>query len=121
MSDLETRLLEYWKADAEVWRARMGLVAQLHTSHDDDTTLGAADDSRMYETWAERKARKAAEPFGSNERIGQRRILEVLEKIGTPDAMRHVREVAGGAPGTQLTLAAQATLSRMEAKGAAKD
>jgi hypothetical protein len=59
MNDLETRLLEYWKVDAEVWRARMGIAAQQHVSADDDT-LGAGD-ARMYETWAERKARKAAE------------------------------------------------------------
>jgi WD40 repeat protein len=67
------------------------------------------------------KAYKAAEPFGTSERIGQWRMLEMLEKIGTPDATQVVRDIAGGAPGAQLTLAAQATLSRMEAIDKAKD
>jgi WD40 repeat protein len=63
------------------------------------------------------KAQQAALPFGTSQRIGQWRILEVLEKISTPGATEMVRDVAGGACGAQLTLAAQATLTRMQAKG----
>ncbi len=67
------------------------------------------------------KAQKQAEPFGTNERTGQWRVIEVLEKIGTPAAIEHLRELAAGASGARLTIAARAALSRMEAKGKAKE
>ena len=61
-----------------------------------------------------RRARDDAKPFGTMERVGQWRALEVLERIGGKEATQIVRDLAAGAPGSQLTLAAQATLERAQ-------
>ena len=53
-------------------------------------------------------ARAAARPFGTNDPIGQERTLEVLERIESPEAGRFLRELANGAPGARLTIAARA-------------
>ena len=61
-----------------------------------------------------RKAQKDALPFGTSRRIGQWRALEILERIGTPEATQLVAELADGASGTQLTKAARAVLVRVQ-------
>ena len=49
----------------------------------------------------------------STELIRDFRCLEVLENIGTPEARGIVEKIAKGAPGTRLTLEAEAALARM--------
>lgn len=61
-----------------------------------------------------RKARAAALPFGTPERIRQSRALEVLERIGNAEVKALVRELANGTPEAQLTKTAQAVLTRLE-------
>ena len=51
----------------------------------------------------------------SAERLRELRSIEVLEKIGTPEASQLLRELAGGAPGARLTVEAMAALARLEA------
>src|SRR5205085_1924120 len=53
----------------------------------------------------------AASP--SSERLRQLRAVELLERIGTPQAVALLRELAAGADGAALTFDAQATLRRM--------
>jgi hypothetical protein len=49
----------------------------------------------------------------SSERLQQGRAVEVLERIGTPDARTLLTEIAGGADGAWLTREAAATLARL--------
>jgi hypothetical protein len=44
------------------------------------------------------------------ERLRLSRAVEVLERIGTPQARAHLQTLAGGAPGALLTTSAQAAL-----------
>jgi RNA polymerase sigma factor (sigma-70 family) len=46
------------------------------------------------------------------EQLRQVRAVEVLERIGTPDALRVLNQLAGGAPGARLTREAQSSLQR---------
>ena len=62
------------------------------------------------------KARKAAGPFGTPERIGQWRSLEVIERIGAAEAKQFLRTLADGVPRAHLTLAARAALLRMKTR-----
>jgi WD40 repeat protein len=48
----------------------------------------------------------------SGERLRQSRSVEVLERIGTPDALAVLRDLAAGAEGAAVTLDAQAALRR---------
>jgi hypothetical protein len=48
------------------------------------------------------------------QRERERRALEVLERMATPEARQLVHELAQGAPGAALTAEAAATLERMD-------
>jgi hypothetical protein len=61
-------------------------------------------------------ARASSRPFGSMTRIGEWRALEILEKVGSPPAMKLLRELANGAPNGQLTIAAKAALTRAKTR-----
>jgi RNA polymerase sigma factor (sigma-70 family) len=50
----------------------------------------------------------------SGERLLAWRALEVLERVGTPEARRMLQALADGAPGAPLTQDAKATLSRLD-------
>ena len=52
---------------------------------------------RRLEALAE-NARASALPFGSMTRIGEWRSLEILEKIGSPQAIQILRDLANGLP-----------------------
>jgi WD40 repeat protein len=58
------------------------------------------------------KALHANQPFATAERTRQWRALEVLERIGKPDSLAVLREIAGGLPGARLTVAAQQAVTR---------
>jgi WD40 repeat protein len=60
-----------------------------------------------------RKARAAAKPFGTAERLRAWRALEVLERIATAEAVGLLKELAGGAPDAVLTREARAALARL--------
>jgi hypothetical protein len=49
----------------------------------------------------------------SLEMLRPTRALELLERLGTPEARKLVEELAGGSPGARLTLDARATLRRL--------
>jgi hypothetical protein len=53
------------------------------------------------------------DPARSPEVLRQGRALEVLERIGTPEARRLLRKLAEGAPGVRLTQDAAAALARL--------
>jgi hypothetical protein len=55
---------------------------------------------------------EADRPFPNGERLRQTRSLELLERMGTPEARRLLEEIADGAPDAWLTLEAQAALRR---------
>jgi WD domain, G-beta repeat len=55
----------------------------------------------------------------SGERLRALRAVEVLERLGTPEARAVLRQVADGAPGARLTAEAQASLERLERSPAA--
>jgi hypothetical protein len=57
------------------------------------------------------KVLKTALPFANP---GQLRAIEVLERIGTGEAKKFLRELADGAPGAQITIAARLALARLE-------
>jgi hypothetical protein len=61
------------------------------------------------------KAQHAALPFGARDSIREWRALEVLERIGTPDAAALLRDLAAGAPGAPLTVHAAEALARLQA------
>jgi WD40 repeat protein len=63
--------------------------------------------------------RKLEEAGLSGERLRERRALEVLEGLGTPEAKRLLEELAKGAPNATLTLDAEASLKRLTARAAA--
>jgi hypothetical protein len=48
----------------------------------------------------------------SGDRLRSLRVVEVLEKMGTPEARQLLQDLAKGAPGALLTRAAQAALDR---------
>lgn len=62
------------------------------------------------------RARAAARPLGTDNRMARWRTLEVLERIGSPEATQVVRELAAGAPRAGLTTAARDVLARLEAR-----
>jgi WD40 repeat protein len=64
-------------------------------------------------------ARTSSHPFASMTRIGEWRALEVVEKIGRPQAIEILRTLANGAPDGQLTIAAKAALTRAESQAKA--
>jgi hypothetical protein len=49
-------------------------------------------------------------------RIREWRALEILEKIGSPQALKMLRDLANGSPDGQLTIAAKAALTRVETR-----
>jgi RNA polymerase sigma factor (sigma-70 family) len=53
------------------------------------------------------------DPNRSPEQIRSLRALEVLERIGSPEAQRQLQALAKGAPGVRLTREAKAALERM--------
>lgn len=59
------------------------------------------------------KARSAARLFGSDEAMRQWRALEILERIGTPEAREVIAALAKGVPGARLTQAAQMVVGRL--------
>jgi len=69
------------------------------------------DFRRRLEALLERQAREARHP--SPERLRDLRAVEVLERMGTPEAQRVLRIVAAGAPGAWLTREARASLERL--------
>jgi hypothetical protein len=58
----------------------------------------------------------SSRPFGSMTRSGEWRALEILEKIGSPPAIKILRDLANGAPNGQLTITAKAALTRAETR-----
>jgi hypothetical protein len=57
---------------------------------------------------------KALAPGGPNpELVRPARALEVLERVGTPQARRLLRALAKGNPGARLTADAQSALKRL--------
>lgn len=63
------------------------------------------------------EAQQAELPFGTPEKTRRWRALEVLERIGTAEAKQILRDLADGAPGSGLTVAAQAVLKRLDSEG----
>jgi hypothetical protein len=70
---------------------------------------------RRLEALAE-KARESSLPFWSITRNCEWRALEIVEKIGIPQAIEVLRDLANGAPDSQLTIAAKAALTRAESR-----
>ena len=70
------------------------ILTQIDRAIKDTTTL---ESRRRLESLAE-KARAAYPPFRSMRRIGEWRVLEVVEKIGRPQAIQFLRDLANGAP-----------------------
>jgi hypothetical protein len=56
---------------------------------------------------------RAEAPLTSGEALRALRAVEVLERIGTPEAQQWLRRLAGGAPAARVTRAAQASLDRL--------
>jgi hypothetical protein len=56
----------------------------------------------------------------SRERIRERRAVEALERLGTPEAREVLRRLAWGVPGTWRTEEARATLKRLTQRMTAK-
>jgi hypothetical protein len=50
----------------------------------------------------------------AGERLQALRAVEVLERVGTPEARRLLETLAGGAPGARLTWEARAALGRLD-------
>jgi hypothetical protein len=57
---------------------------------------------------------------GFSERLRWLRALEVLERIGTPEAAALLRSLAAGADDVRLVREARAALGRLQSLGAAK-
>jgi RNA polymerase sigma factor (sigma-70 family) len=70
-------------------------------------------DSKPSAEVRDRIERLLADLTPSSERLRQGRALEILERIGTPEARRLLRELAGGAQGAWLTREAAASLARV--------
>ena len=107
--------------DRDDYKARSGAEAELERHG--ELVLGELEAALQAKNTLEkqrrleglvRKARKAARPFGTAQRVGQWRALEVLERITTPEARQLLRDLAKGSPGAQLTAAARACLARLE-------
>jgi WD40 repeat protein len=105
-TDFKTRS----EAEAELERHGERVLKELEATLKQKNSM---DKQRCLERLLD-KARRAALPFDTRERIGQWRALEVLERIGTPEAKHLVRELADGAPGAVLTEVAKSVLARME-------
>ncbi len=58
------------------------------------------------------------DPAGSPERLQAIRAVEVLERIGTPEAKRVLDRLAGGTPEARLTREAKAALERLDRQAA---
>ena len=52
----------------------------------------------------------------TDEALRQSRAVEVLERIGTPEARRLLDKLAGGAPGALTTASARAALDRLASR-----
>lgn len=63
-----------------------------------------------------RGARAIALPFNTPQRLREWRALETLERIGNPEALALVRELASGAAGARLTKSARAVVERVDAR-----
>jgi hypothetical protein len=59
---------------------------------------------------------RALRPGPSPEMLRPARALEVLERLGTPEARRLVQTLAGGSPGARVTMEADTVLKRMTRK-----
>jgi hypothetical protein len=57
---------------------------------------------------------KAATLALSGERLRMARAIEILERIGTPEAREVLQVLASGAPGALPTVHAQAALRRLQ-------
>jgi hypothetical protein len=60
-------------------------------------------------------------PLTSSERLRTLRAIEVLEKVGTPEAQDILKVLAAGAPEAGCTADARAALDRLSKRVAAKD
>jgi WD40 repeat protein len=98
------------KAEAELTRLGELALAALQEAIRQKNSL----ESQRRLTALLRHAEAAAQPFGTATRLREWRALEVLEKIGSPEARLLLRELAAGAPAARLTGAARAALARLE-------
>src|SRR5262249_14635384 len=62
---------------------------------------------------SERLLERLEEPVGDPEQLRGLRAVEVLERIGTPEAIEALRALAKGAPAARLTKEARASLDRL--------
>jgi hypothetical protein len=67
---------------------------------------------------AEELLDKAAQPFRSGEQLQQRRAVEILERIGSPEAQEVLRNLAKGRAESWLTQAAKGSLERLARQSA---
>jgi hypothetical protein len=75
----------------------------------------SAEVRRRLDALLEKEAREAREP--SPDRLRALRAVEILERIGTPEAQQALRLLAAGAPGARLTREAKASLERLARRG----
>jgi hypothetical protein len=71
------------------------------------------------EAWRrlEKRARRAADPMLSGERLRAVRAIELLEHIGTPEARAVLAAVARAAPGARRTEEARESANRLAGLG----
>jgi hypothetical protein len=65
---------------------------------------------------AEELLRRLEAPVTDPDRLRAIRAAEVLERIGSPEAISFLKELAGGYPSARLTREAQASLKRLKSK-----
>ena len=58
-------------------------------------------------------AERAALPFGTSDQVREWRALEILERIGSPEAVELLQALAAGTPNSQLTSHAAEILARL--------
>ncbi len=105
------------KAQAELERHGEFVLAELEAALKGKNSL---DKQRLLEK-SFAAAKVAARPFGTPEKMRQSRALEVLERIGSPEARQVLRDLAAGASGARLTVAARSALARLETSAKAED
>jgi len=106
--DFKTRT----RADDELSKYGELILTQIDQAMKESNAL---ESRRRLESLAS-KARMATAPFSSMTRIGEWRALEIIEKIGRPQAIKLLRDLANGARDGQLTIAAKAALVRAQAQ-----